>query len=92
MRKLFMLIPVIVIGFFIMTGQKNPDAERWSNYLPSGIYDPSVRITATLPQVYDFTNPNTQISYVRTPYEVLAVSPNVRVLPRTNSYQSEVIL
>jgi len=85
-----MLIPVIVIGFFIMTGQKNPDAERWSNYLPSGIYDPSVRITATLPQVYDFTNPNTQISYVRTPYEVLAVSPNVRVLPRTNSYQSEV--
>jgi len=89
MRKLLLLFPVILIGFLIMTGQKNPEAEKWSLALPNWMYDPSVRIAATLPQVNDFTNPNKDIRYVRTPYEVLAVSPNFRVLPRTNSYQSE---
>ena len=90
MRKLFILIPVLIIIFFIITGQKNPESEKWSNNLSTNLYDPGVINSAILPQVYDFTNPNTEIRYVKTPYEVISVSPNIRVLPRTNSYQSEV--
>ena len=90
MKKLFFLIPVIAIGFFVMSGQRNPDTEKWSNYMPTQLYDPSVTVGAPLPQVFDYFNPNAEVRYVKTPYEVLAVTPNFRVLPRSNSYQSEV--
>jgi len=90
MRKLFILIPVLIIVFFIITGQKNPESEKWSNNFSTNLYDPGVINSAVLPQVYDFTNPNTETRHVKTPYEVISVSPNIRVLPRTNSYQSEV--
>ncbi len=90
MKKLFFLIPVIAIGFFVMSGQRNPETEKWSNHMPTQLYDPSVTTGAPLPQVFDYFNPNAQVRYVKTPYEVLAVTPNFRVLPRSNSYQSEV--
>jgi len=42
MKKLFFLFPVIMIGFFIMTGQDTPQPEKWDLALPSWAYDPSV--------------------------------------------------
>jgi hypothetical protein len=89
MRKLFFLIPVVLFGFILMTGQDAPQAEKWNLALPSAMYDPSVRTSAVLPQGTDYINPNTSVRIVRTPNEVLEISPNVRVLPRSNSWQSE---
>ena len=90
MKKLFLLIPAVLLCFILMTGQSNQVAEKWDNVLPTGVYDPNVYVSAPLPQVFDFINPNTQTRYYNNGNEVVAVSPNVRVLPRTNSYQSEV--
>jgi len=90
LKKLFLLIPAVLLCFILMTGQSNQVAEKWDNVLPTGVYDPNVYVSAPLPQVFDFINPNTQTRYYNNGNEVVAVSPNVRVLPRTNSYQSEV--
>ena len=92
MKKIIYFLPAIFICFMLMTGQKSPEAEKWNLTLPSNIYDPSVRVTSPLPQVYEYNNPNTENRIVRTPNEVLVIAPNVRVLPRSNSYQSELII
>ncbi|MBS1519060.1 MAG: hypothetical protein JSS91_13315 [Bacteroidetes bacterium] len=90
MRKLFNVLPLILVSYVFFTGQSNQVAQKWDDRLSTNIYDPSIRITAPLPQVFDFVNPNTQTRYYNNPNEVVAVAPNVRVLPRSNSYQSEV--
>lgn len=82
----------MIVCFIIMTGQKSPEAEKWNLTLPSSIYDPSVMSSAPLPQANDYFNPNSVTRYVTTPNEVLLVEPNKRVLPRSNSWQSEVII
>ncbi|MDQ3194613.1 MAG: hypothetical protein M3P82_06400, partial [Bacteroidota bacterium] len=93
MKKFYFLLPVIVLCYFLMTGQKAPETpEKWDQPLPTWIYDLAVVNSAPLPQSTDYFNPNTQTRFVRTPYEVLSVTPNIRPLPRTNSYQSEVII
>ncbi|MBK9331959.1 MAG: exo-alpha-sialidase [Ignavibacteria bacterium] len=89
MKKLFFLLPAVLLLYVIMTGQSNQVAEKW-DVMPTGLYDADVYISAPLPQVFDFINPNTQTRYYQNGNEVVAVAPNVRVLPRTNSYQSEV--
>lgn len=90
MRKLFFIFPVIIVFFIIMTGQDTTQPEKWDMPLQSGIYDPSVTFSAPLPQVFDYFNPNSVTRIIRTPIGVMEVTPNIRVLPRTNSYQSEV--
>ncbi len=92
MKKILLCIPVMIIGFFIMTGQKSQDAEKWNLVLPSAMFDGSIVTSAPLPVGNDYFNPNPVTRIIRTPYEVLAVAPNVRVLPRTNSWQSEVTI
>ncbi|MBK6538554.1 MAG: hypothetical protein IPG09_12530 [Ignavibacteria bacterium] len=92
MKKLLYIIPVMLIGYFLMTGQNLPDKEKWSISLPTGVYDPSVMTTAPLPQSIDYFNPNSVTRYVRMPNGIMEIAPNVRVLPRTNSWQSEVII
>jgi len=89
LKKLFFLLPAVLLLYVIMTGQSNQVAEKW-DVMPTGLYDADVYISAPLPQVFDFINPNTQTRYYQNGNEVVAVAPNVRVLPRTNSYQSEV--
>ncbi len=92
MKKIFFLLPVMLIGFIIMTGQKSDEPQKWSQPFSTSIYDPSVTTAGELPQVYDYYNPNAVTRVVRTPYEVMSILPSVRPLPRTNSYQSEVII
>jgi len=90
MKKLFYFLPVIVIGFFILTGQDTPKSEKWNLPLPTNLYDPNQTTYSPLPQEVDYFNPNSVTRYINTPNGVVAVTPNVRVLPRSNSYQSEV--
>ena len=90
MKKLFYLLPVLLIGFMIMTGQRVPDEAKWNQPMQTNLYDPSASYSNALPVVREYFNPNAVSRVVRTPYEVLEVTPNVRVLPRTNSWQSEV--
>ncbi len=90
MKKLIYLMPAIVLGFFLWTGQDVPDEARWNQPMRTNAYDPTATYSNALPVVVDYFNPNPQSRIVRTPYEVIEVTPNVRVLPRTNSWQSEV--
>ena len=53
MKKIIYLLPALFICFMLMTGQKSPEAEKWNLALPTNIYDPSVRVTSALPQVYE---------------------------------------
>lgn len=95
MKKLFYFLPVLFIGAFLFMGQKSNDGpEKW-NLGPqeTGIYDPSVLNNTPLPQDYDNTFiPNTATRYISDPNGIYAVNPNFRILPRSGSYQSEVII
>ena len=89
MKKLLFLIPILLIGYIIFTGQKSGDKpEKWS-------IDPRMTmIYATgeyvqLPQVDNYVHPNTAPMVYETPIGVLTVSPNFRVYP-SNVTQSEV--
>ena len=90
MKKLFYLFPVLFISFILLTGQDVPDEARWNQPMQTGLYDPSAVYSDKLPEVRDYFNPNAVTRVVTTPYEVIEVTPNVRVLPRTTSWQSEV--
>ena len=90
MKKLYFFIPIIIIGFFMLTGQDTPKSEKWNQPLPTNLYDPNQTNYSPLPQEIDYFNPNSVTRYFQTPNGVVAVTPNVRVLPRSNSYQSEV--
>ena len=80
MKKLFLMIPVLMVGYFLFTGQSSEsDPRRWSP-------DPRMtRLYATgeyvqLPRDNSYT-PNTQIRTITTPNEVFTVYPNFRVHP-----------
>ncbi len=88
MRKLFFLLTVIIIGYFIVTGQKSPDALQ----LSSGFFNPELISYAPLPIETDHFNPNTLTRTLKTPKEVLIINPNFRALPRSNSHQCEVMI
>jgi hypothetical protein len=90
MKKLLYLFPVLLVGFFLLTGQNLPDEAKWNQPMQTNLYDPSAIYSEKLPVVRDYFNPNAVSRIVTTPYEVIEVTPNVRVLPRTNSWQSEV--
>ncbi len=95
MKKLFLFIPIFCIGAFLFMGQKSNDQpEKWNlDPQQTGIYDPSVLINTPLPQDYDnIYIPNTATRYISDPNGIYAVNPNFRILPRSNSYQSEVII
>ncbi len=88
MKGFLLLLPILVIGLFLFTGQKSPDnSAKWNS-------DPSMtRIYQTgeyipLPQS-DNTVFSTSTRYVSTPIGVFAVSPNFRVHPSAGT-QSEV--
>ena len=90
MKKIFYLLPVILVGFVLLTGQNVPDEAKWNQPMQTNVYDPSAVYSDKLPVVRDYFNPLATNRIIETPYEVLEVTPNVRVLPRTNSWQSEV--
>jgi hypothetical protein len=90
MKKIFYLLPVILVGFVLLTGQNVPDEAKWNQPMQTNVYDPSAVYSDKLPVVRDYFNPLATNRTIETPYEVLEVTPNVRVLPRTNSWQSEV--
>ncbi|HQY20448.1 MAG TPA: hypothetical protein PLX80_06325 [Ignavibacteria bacterium] len=96
MKKLFLTIPLIVLGFYFFTGQsQDSKPEKWSqDTRMTGALDPGNRISAPLPMEYNDFVPNNQPMYNNTPNGVLVVNPNFRVLPRTSpfSYQTEVII
>jgi len=94
LKKLFLFTTVLCTAMLLFMGQKSQDRpEKWSqNPLQTGIYDPSVVSNAPLPQEYDYYNPNAGVKYYNSPSGVAAVNPNFRILPRTGSYQSEVII
>jgi hypothetical protein len=88
MKKLFLLIPALMTGFILFTGQ-TPDnsAHRWSpdprmtRLYPVGDY-------VQLPRVDNYV-PNTQIRTVSTPTEVFTIYPNFAVHP-SFGHQTEV--
>ncbi len=94
MKKLLLIVSMFCIGTFLFMGQKQEDKpQKWSlEPQQTGVYDPSVISTAPLPQEYDYFNPNAVTRYISDPNGVYAVNPSIRVLPRSNSYQSEVII
>ena len=93
MRKnLFLLVLCLFIGINLMAQNKEV---RWSDPVadPMWIFDFSN--TSKTPFVPVTERPviqSNQIQYFYSPNGVYAVNPSFRVLPRTNSHQSEVIL
>jgi hypothetical protein len=88
MKKLFLLLPVILIGVMLFMGQKSLDSEKWNTdpsmtrIQPSDDYSPYL---PTLPKNFVFTTePRMEGPYL--------VGPNVRPYPTTNTHQSEVII
>lgn len=94
MKRFFISLLILISGSFLFMAQKSPDKpEKWNQpVMPTGLYDQSVISTALLPQSFDYYNPNAVIKYINDPSGIYAVNPNFRVLPRSNSYQSEVII
>ncbi|MBK8553308.1 MAG: exo-alpha-sialidase [Ignavibacteria bacterium] len=93
MKKLFFILPVVIIGFIIMTGQKAEELQedpRWNTprsvmYL-SGDYSP---LPVVNNDIHQFTySPKIH----NTPIGVLTTLPNVRVLPSTVTQQTENII
>ena len=93
-KKLLWLFPVIAIGYFFFTGQdfKGNDDRKWS------IDARMTKLVATndyapLPVIKDvnFVH-STDTRIIHTPYEVVSVTPNVRLHPTNNTNQSEVII
>ncbi|MEO6696246.1 MAG: T9SS type A sorting domain-containing protein [Ignavibacteria bacterium] len=86
MKKLFFLFPIIIIGFFLMTGQDTPQTAKWNQHSSmtrinqSGEYSP-------LPQS-DIIFSNSP-RFVSTPQGVYELLPNFRVHPSAGT-QSEV--
>jgi len=96
MKKMFLLIPFIAVGFYFFTGQSQEDKpEKWSiDTRKTDIQDFNNVVTSPLPMEYDHFIPNNQPMYYNSPNGVTVVNPNIRVLPRQTpfSYQTEVII
>lgn len=94
MKNVFTIIIFAVSGLILFTGQKSKDQpEKWNQIpLSTKIFNPEVKASSPLPQVTDYINQVTEPRIINDPNGIFAINPNVRVLPRTNSYQSEVIL
>ena len=94
MKKLLLIIPLLMIGFFVFTGQdfKGKDDGKW---------DIDARMTklyttdeySPLPYILDrnFKHTN-QMRVIQTPNEVLSITPNFRPYPTNNTNQSEVMI
>jgi hypothetical protein len=87
MKKVLILLPVILAGFFILTGQSyQNDPRKWNQdprmtkFIPTGEY-------ASLPQDNNLKF-STESRILRTPEEDILISPNFRVHPSEGS-QSE---
>ncbi|HAY35324.1 MAG TPA: hypothetical protein PK536_11950 [Ignavibacteria bacterium] len=96
MKKLFLLLPIIAVGFYFFTGQSQEDKpEKWSrDQRTTELQDLSKVMSSPLPMEHDHFIPNNQPMYYNSPNGVTVVNPNIRVLPRQSpfSYQTEVIL
>jgi hypothetical protein len=92
MKKLFLLLPVLLIGTALFMGQNLPEKEKWSvdsrmtGIDPADNYSPFI---PALPQNHVFS---TEPILHETSIGPYLVSPNVRVHPTTNTNQSEVII
>jgi len=70
------------------------DERKWSiDPRQTNLYDPTNTQLTQLPIERDFYfQPNQMERMISTPSGVLVVAPTFRILPRTNSYQSEMII
>ncbi len=94
MRKIILLFSVAIFGFVIFTGQKSQDTpQKWA-VDPSRLYDAEQTYSTSFPMMgkVDYVHPVTETRVVQTPQGTFMVSPNVRVLPRVNSAQTEVVI
>ena len=94
MKKLLFLIPILLIGFIIFTGQKSTDnlSEKWDldpSMTQLVVTGPSYPVLPSRPVDYVFS---TKPRFYNTPFGIVTVTPNVRVHPTTNTNQSEVII
>jgi len=94
MKKLFFIIPFLLIGLIIFTGQKSNDKEsaKWDldpSMTKLIVTGPSYSQLPSKPVDYVFS---TQPRFYNTPFGIVTVTPNVRVHPTTNTNQSEVII
>ncbi|MDZ4712660.1 MAG: T9SS type A sorting domain-containing protein [bacterium] len=92
MKKLFFILPVAALCYFLMTGQSSTDeSPRWNidprtsiGLYPSGEF-------SSLPQTDNKTVFSTETRYVSTPNGIVGITPNFRVHPRpAPATQSEV--
>jgi len=92
-RKIILMLSVAIFGFMLFTGQKSEDKpQKWA-VDPSWVYDASKTYTAPLPMgKVDYVHPVTETRTIRTTNGTYMISPNVRVLPRVNSAQTEVVI
>jgi hypothetical protein len=89
MKKVILLFSIVLVGFFIFTGQ-NVDDVRWSQPPSTVVYRDvnSVKIPVVDNNIVFSVNPR----YLYSPMGVTAVNPSVRVLPSTSYAQSELYL
>ena len=91
MKKTISVLAILVIGFFVLTGQKiDNESPRWSqaftHVYPLGNYVP-------LPSHPDrFVKFSTAPRQVETTHGMMVVTPSVRVLPSTTVAQTELYL
>ncbi|MBS1514349.1 MAG: T9SS type A sorting domain-containing protein [Bacteroidetes bacterium] len=95
MRKIILLFSTAIFGFIIFTGQKSDDKpQKWAiDQKAMWLYDASNTYSAPLPMgKVDYVHPVTETRIINTQNGRYAVSPNLRVLPRVNSSQTEVVI
>jgi len=96
LKKIVTLFSLAVFGFLIFTGQKSKDEpqQKWAqDPKASWVYDVGQTYSAPLPMgKVDYVHPVTETRTVITPSGTMMIAPNVRVLPRVNSTQTEVVI
>ena len=86
MKKVLLLLSISIFAFFIFTGQKTQDSQKW-NIPQTHVYF-SGTSSPYLPTDYPVPV-NTKIAYINSPSGISAVGPNFRPFPHTAT-QSEV--
>jgi hypothetical protein len=93
MKKTFLIfLSFYLVCGIILNAQDRP--QRWVD-VPQNLwmYNPAVIVNSTLPVGNEnYINTFNKVRYLNSPSGINLINPNIRVLPRTNSWQSEVIM
>ena len=92
MKSLLLFFSIFFLFGIILNAQDKP--QKWAD-TPQNMwmYNPAVMVNSVLPVGNEnYVNTFNTVRYLNSPSGVYLINPNVRVLPRTNSWQSEVVI